>query len=326
MRSLFLFLGLIFSFASFAQTTVISELEAVFTGNRFLSIDHGDNVFNLWGEKYAFVDEDEAQGPKKLTVYFITNSGKIDQRKTFWIEDGEYRLTGKVNDEKSWSVIPIHPFTQIGNDIDQAEGVSRKELIQKHLDKLVGLDKLNKYKSEFTDQELEKFMEMVPSNLRESWYYDEVMTFLTLNQSARAKLGQSAPDFTLETKLGTDFSLSDQKGKYTLLEFSFTGCAGCILALPELKKIHDQLGNQIQIVSLWKDPKKNTWLNSQADHKSQITWTNVWDPNGLAASLYEIKLWPSYVLIDPNGNVKSIWNGYKKGNNLTRKITREMGI
>ncbi len=84
------------------------------------------------------------------------------------------------------------------------------------------------------------------------------------------------------------------------------------------------MGDQIQIVSLWKDPKKTTWLNTQADKKSQIVWTDVWDPNGLASSLFEIKVWPSYVLIDPDGNVKSIWSGYKKGDNLSRKILRAM--
>jgi hypothetical protein len=109
------------------------------------------------------------------------------------------------------------------------------------------------------------------------------------------------------------------------LEFSFTGCRGCILALPELKKLDDELGHKVQIVSLWRDPSKNTWLNGQAEHKSQITWTNVWDPNAFASSLFDIKMWPSYVLIDPEGRVKSIWTGYKKGNTLTKRILREMG-
>lgn len=321
MRLLPLVFGFLFSINCYAQTTVISELETNFTGNRFMRVVHGDRYFDVWGENYTFTHTDDRSGPKKLSLLFIKNSGKILERKEFWIEDGDYRLTGKVNDESTWIVFPVHPFNQIDQEIELADLETKKKLIFQHLDKELGQEKLIKFKRDFTDEELENALTLIPSD---SWYHGEIGTYLTLNESARAKIGEPAPDFSLESRSGEMFQLSDQKGKYTLLEFSFTGCQGCILALPELKKFHEEMGDQIQIVSVWNDPKKTTWLNSQADHKSQIVWKNVWDPNGLASSLFEIKIYPSYVLIDPEGRVKSIWNGYKKGNNLTRKIKREL--
>ncbi|WP_338228679.1 TlpA family protein disulfide reductase [Algoriphagus taiwanensis] len=180
-----------------------------------------------------------------------------------------------------------------------------------------------KFKLDFTDEELRSALNLIPSD---SWYHGEIGTYLTLNESTRAKIGEPAPDFSLESKSGEMFQLSEQKGKYTLLEFSYTGCPYCFLAIPELRKFHDEMGDQIQVVSLWKDQTKKIWLESQSDHKSQITWTNVWDPNGLSSSLFDIKIWPSYVLIDPEGKVKSIWSGYKKGSSLSKKIQREISL
>lgn len=327
MRHFLLLLLFSLSLSVNAQSTkVISALEPNFAGNRFLYVEHGEKFLNLSGENYFFTNEDDSEGPKKLNLYYISNSGKINQRKTFWLEEGEYRITGKVNDESTWEVFPVHPFTQIANEIDAAEGDTKKELIMRNVDKMVGLDKLNEFKTHFTDNELVELVDKVPSDLRESWYYDEVLTHLTLNQSARAKIGKPAPEFTLESKAGSDFSLNDQKGKYTLLEFSFTGCVYCLKALPELKKIHEDMGDQVQLVTIWKDPKKSTWLTGQADHKEQIKWANLWDPNGLATSLFEVSIFPTYVLINPDGEVKAIWNGYKRENSLTRKLKREMGI
>ena len=327
MRYLFFLVSLVFSFACIAQTTLNVQMEGETSGNKFLRVYHGDNGFDLWGkEKYKFSHENEQKGPKKLELLYISNGGKILQKGTFWIEDQEYFLTGKVSEGTSWTLLPVHPFTQITDSISQSFGIEKKELILRHLSTLVGLDQLNAYKSEFTDEELVAALELVPENLRQAWEYDEIQTYLRLNRSTRAKIGLPAPDFSLESTSGQQFVLSEQQGKYVLLEFSFTGCRGCILALPELKKLHNELGDQVQIVSLWRDRTRETWLNSQVEHKSQITWANVWDPNAFAASLFDVEIWPTYVLIDPEGRVKSIWSWARKGNYLTKKIHREMSL
>lgn len=320
MRILFIF-GLLLSYHSFGQSTVVSELEADFKGNRFLHIEHGANTFSLMGENYTFTNTEDKPGPKRLSIRFIGYSGKVHEYKTYWVGDGSYLLTGNVNDESSWKVSPEHPFNQIDFEIESADLTTRKKLILDHLDSELGQEKLNKFKEEFSHEELIAALDHFPLD---SWYHGEIITYLTLSESTRAKIGQKAPDFTLESLSGTGFTLSEHAGKYSLIEFSFTGCKGCLLALPELKKLQDQLGDQIQIVSIWKDKTKDTWLNVLKEEKSQITWTSLWDPNGLVSALFEIDLWPTYALIDPDGNVKSIWSGYKKGDNLSRKILRAM--
>ena len=145
MKPILFLLLVLFSFDSFSQTTVISELEADSTGNRFLRIIHGDRFFDVLGENYTFSHTEYSKGPKKLSLEFIKNSGKVQERKDFWIEDGEYRLTGKVNDESTWEVYPNHPYNQIDQEIESADLETRKKLIFQQLENELGQEKLIKF-------------------------------------------------------------------------------------------------------------------------------------------------------------------------------------
>ncbi|MFC3416463.1 TlpA family protein disulfide reductase [Algoriphagus hitonicola] len=239
------------------------------------------------------------------------------------MEQGEYTLTGKVNDPETWKLSPEHPFTALQSEITTAESEIKKQLITKNLDKLVGIRMLNSFKQIFSDEELMDLLSEISNEFEESWEVDEVKTYLSLNTLARAKIGELAPNFTLESKAGSDFSLSNQKGKYVLLDFSFTGCAGCVKALPELIELQAELSNQVEFVTIWNDRTRRTWLEIQKEHKSRMNWTSLWDRNSFATKLFEIEIFPSFVLINPEGEVQSIWNGYSKGK-LRRKLGREL--
>jgi len=182
---------------------------------------------------------------------------------------------------------------------------------------------LNLHKSIFKDEELMDLIDQVPGPLVDTWEVDEIKTYLSLNAMARAKVGQMAPDFVLESKNGTDFSLKEQKGKYVLLDFSFTGCGGCIKALHELIEVYQKHGKDVEFVTIWNDKSRNIWEEKWKDHKALMTWTNLWDRTSLATRLFEIEIFPSFVLINPSGEVQSIWNGYSKGK-LKRKLEKEL--
>ncbi|MBY5951707.1 TlpA family protein disulfide reductase [Algoriphagus marincola] len=315
---------LILSFGAQAQTKLISKLEGNFSGNQMIGIQLGENMGNLYyGENYEFVETDSSPSPKTLSINYILTSGKIRASKTFWMESGEYTLSGNVNQPESWQLSPVHPFTQIQSDIELADDQNKKSLISSHLDKLVGLRMLNSNKSLFDDEELMILLNQVPSHLADTWEVDEIKTYLSLNTMARAKVGQLAPDFVLESKSGEDFRLKEKKGKYVLLDFSFTGCGGCIKALPELIEVYQKYGNEVEFVTIWNDKSRNIWEEKWKDHKALMTWTNLWDRTSLATRLFEIEIFPSFVLINPSGEVQSIWNGYSKGK-LKRKLEKEL--
>lgn len=115
-------------------------------------------------------------------------------------------------------------------------------------------------------------------------------------------IGQTAPDFTLNTPEGDSLSLSDIKGKAKIVDFWASWCNPCRRANPGVvelfKEFHDQ-GLEILGVSL--DQDKEAWTKAIAD--DNLTWNHVSDLQGwnnAAAQLYGVNSIPHILVLDEN--------------------------
>jgi hypothetical protein len=61
---------------------------------------------------------------------------------------------------------------------------------------------------------------------------------------------EQAPDFTLETLYGNEFSLSAYQGTPVILDFMAVRCPPCKDQMPELQKVKKELGNDVVILSI----------------------------------------------------------------------------
>ncbi|NVJ86418.1 MAG: redoxin domain-containing protein [Algoriphagus sp.] len=102
------------------------------------------------------------------------------------------------------------------------------------------------------------------------------------------------------------------------MEFSFTGCKPCLDALPEISEIISRFGASLEVISIWNDKSRDIWLNGAKKHKELIRWTDLWDKTGKVTQLYEVKVWPTYILISPEGKIEKTWNSYRKGRILSK--------
>ncbi|MEF8847689.1 MAG: TlpA disulfide reductase family protein, partial [Candidatus Thermoplasmatota archaeon] len=59
-----------------------------------------------------------------------------------------------------------------------------------------------------------------------------------------------APDFTLETFDGTQFTLSGCQGKPVILDFMAVRCPPCADQMPELQKVKKEKGDNVVILSI----------------------------------------------------------------------------
>lgn len=130
--------------------------------------------------------------------------------------------------------------------------------------------------------------------------------FSTFSVSSHAiEAGVQAPDFELSTFSGETFKLSDYRGKKPVyLVFWATWCPICRAEIPHIKKIHSQLGDDVEMLAI------NVGFNDslskaqayQTEH--QLTYPVAFDENSVLTKRYAVVGTPWQVVIDINGVVR----------------------
>ena len=123
----------------------------------------------------------------------------------------------------------------------------------------------------------------------------------------KIKIGVQAPDFTAPNPQGKQITLSEIKGKVTIVDFWASWCKPCRIENPNLVKLYDKYhskGLEIISVSLERGNQKAFWI--EAIKKDQLSWYNVsnlkfWqDP---IAQAYSVNSIPATFILDENGTV-----------------------
>lgn len=125
--------------------------------------------------------------------------------------------------------------------------------------------------------------------------------------------GDPAPPFVLPALEGSKtIRLIDYKGKVVYLDFWASWCGPCRVSLPLLSQLHQQLNARgFEVVAV--DVDENPEDGRRFLEKFPVSYTVASDPTGLYASQYELIGMPSAFLIDRQGNVRIVHQGFKKG-------------
>lgn len=128
------------------------------------------------------------------------------------------------------------------------------------------------------------------------------------------KNGAIAPPFSGTLVNGSEFSLSDLRGQYVLVDFWGSWCGPCIKEIPALKAMHQKYngqtfsdGSNFQVVSIALE--KSDKYTKQIISNKGLSWPHhIIDKNPIVmvskyAQLYDVKDLPSKFLINPDGNI-----------------------
>jgi cytochrome c biogenesis protein CcmG/thiol:disulfide interchange protein DsbE len=119
---------------------------------------------------------------------------------------------------------------------------------------------------------------------------------------------EKAYDFTLVDTEGREFSLSDFRGKYVLIDFFAIWCKPCELSLPHLKELKHQLGTDIIIISIDIDVEETEQQVIDYKQVHGMDWIVARDTEYLSMP-YRVSALPTFVLIDPSGNIVNTYVG-----------------
>jgi len=136
-----------------------------------------------------------------------------------------------------------------------------------------------------------------------------VIQTLTTNYNAAnsAQPGKPAPTFNYENQKGGKTTLESLKGKYVYIDLWATWCSPCRAEIPFLQKVEEQYKEKnIEFVSISIDamkdqPKWSKFVTEKQLVGIQLLAENEW--NSKIIKDYGVHGVPTFILIDPNGNI-----------------------
>lgn len=125
-----------------------------------------------------------------------------------------------------------------------------------------------------------------------------------INIFTKLTKGTVAPSFSLKDINGQTYTLSElNKGKYVYLIFWTTWCTPCITEMELVGKLKEKYGTRIEFVGISCDKEYMTFYNyMKQDTKFSFT-SLFWGNNSALLENYNVKTYPTLILIDPDGKI-----------------------
>lgn len=124
--------------------------------------------------------------------------------------------------------------------------------------------------------------------------------------------GQPAPDFALKSSSGDNLRLSEYRGNVVMVNFWATWCGPCRQEMPLLDELYtryERVGFTLLGVNIDDDSRKAMNMISELG----VNFPVLFDDRKEVSKLYEVDAMPVTVIIDREGNVRFVHQGYKPG-------------
>lgn len=113
--------------------------------------------------------------------------------------------------------------------------------------------------------------------------------------------GRPAPQFEASDLKGGTASLSDFRGKFVVLNFLASWCVPCAQEMPDLRKLQEQMGEELVVVSVGVDDDDDALRKFRDRHKVNFPFLH--DSHGYTKSRYRLAGFPETFILDPDGKL-----------------------
>ena len=137
------------------------------------------------------------------------------------------------------------------------------------------------------------------------------------------KVGQTAPDIVGTDKDGTEFKLSDSRGKVVVLTFTGNWCPPCRAMYPHDRELIERLKDKpFEFLSVNTDSKKEV-LEASIE-KGTVTWRCWWDggTGGPLSTKWGVSVFPTIFVLDAEGVIRA---KHVRGELLDKTVDKLLG-
>jgi len=251
--------------------------------------------------------------PSLIKIVSIVKS-KVVTHKTIWLTGNILKINGSIADntvELSSTEAGKILADDIENEWHKIDLDKNPEYISSKPFLVYIANKLQFQKTDYLNKLVEKFSE----NELDFWAGAKIITYLeNLENIGFNPLKNQFEHIAAINKNGEKEVYNRIQGSFLLIDFSSSGCRPCLEDIDELVRLKDDFSSDLEILSIWDDRKQDSWLNTAKKQKDKIVWTSLRDESLAIFEKFEINSFPTYLLIDPTGQVVKKWKspGTKK--------------
>jgi peroxiredoxin len=124
--------------------------------------------------------------------------------------------------------------------------------------------------------------------------------------------GQPAPDFALKSSSGENLRLSEYRGDVVMINFWATWCGPCRQEMPlldELYSRYQRVGFSLLGVNIDDDSRRAMDMINELG----VSFPVLFDARKEVSRLYQVDAMPVTVIVDREGNIRHVHQGYKPG-------------
>ena len=156
----------------------------------------------------------------------------------------------------------------------------------------------------------------LPEGLREV----NELAFWDEGRLRKELVGKPAPDLQVKDMKGTPISLASLKGKTVLLDFWATWCPPCQADTSSLEKLNQKYGKNLTIVGISVGEERETVEKYLKKH--QHSYPVVLSIENQMPRTYQVGVFPTYLVISPNGTLTTARQGDQGFANLRRDLEK----
>ncbi len=163
------------------------------------------------------------------------------------------------------------------------------------------------------------------NNMKQIFFCFLLLTTLTSFSQEKFNIGDTVPEFKLWLTNGEKITKSDIQNKVVVFKFWFTSCSPCLVDIDLLNQLVDHYKDREDILFLAPALDRKDII-TQFHNKTTFKFKTAYSAMDVSQIFNKLQVYPSYFIINKNGQFSYIDNGSKKSEfkNLRQALKRTL--